>query len=147
MPLSSPSLRRFVKHALIAATGVNAPDRTQLASAFDVLCDRLRSRLHPMFGTAAVSALFARSHRVATAEFPWLRDVVPEDGERCSLAGVGAVAAQLEPEIIADGLAAVLAHDIGLLSTFIGADLVMPLVEEAWRAASLRERARTEDKR
>jgi hypothetical protein len=58
-PLSSPTLRRFVKHALIAATGANAPDRTQLAAAFDMLCDRLRARLHPMFGTAPVSALFA----------------------------------------------------------------------------------------
>ena len=33
---------------------------------------------------------------------------------------------------IADGLATVLAHDIALLSTFVGEDLVLPLVQEAW---------------
>jgi hypothetical protein len=146
MPLSSPTLRRFVKHALIAATGVKAPDPRQLASAFDMLCDRLRARLNPMFGAAPVSALFARAHRVATAEFPWLKNVVPDDGERCSLDGLDAVGG-LGADLIGDGLAAVLAHDIGLLSTFIGEDLVMPLVDESWRVASLREEARTEDKR
>jgi hypothetical protein len=146
MPSSSLTLRRFVRHALVGATGVAAPDRTQLAAAFDLLCERLRARLHPMFGSAAVGALFGRAHRVATAEFTWLNEVVPRDGERCSLKGVEAVSHQVEPEMMAEGLAAVLAHDIGLLSTFIGDDLVMPLVEEAWRSVSSRvPRAKTED--
>jgi hypothetical protein len=145
MSMSSPKLRRFVRHALVAATGVADPDRAQLLSAFDMLCDQLRARLHPMFGTPAVAGLFARAHRVAASEFPWLADVVPRDGERCSLEGLETVSGHVEADTMADGLAAVLAHDIGLLSTFIGDDLVMPLVQEAWGAASLGERpARTE---
>jgi hypothetical protein len=143
--MSSPQLRRFARHALIAATGVTAPDLAQLASAFDVLCERLRSRLHPMFGTAAIAALFARAHRVASAEFPWLAEVVPSDGERCSLDGLGTAGRDLEPDTMADGLAAILAHDIGLLSTFIGDDLVLPVVQEAWGTASPNDRGvRTE---
>jgi hypothetical protein len=145
MSMSSPKLRRFARHALVAATGATAPDPAQLASAFDVLCERLRMRLHPMFGTAAIAALFARSHRVATSDFPWLANVVPKDGERCSLDGLETVSRHLEPETMAEGLAAVLAHDIELLSTFIGDDLVMPLVQEAWGTASVSDRsARTE---
>jgi hypothetical protein len=145
MGMSSPKLRRFVRQALVAATGVADPDRAQLASAFDMLCDRLRARLHPMFGAAAVAALFARAHRVATSEFPWLSDVVPADGERCSLEGLETVRGHIAADTMADGLVALLAHDIGLLSTFIGDDLVMPLVQEAWGAASLGEGpARTE---
>jgi hypothetical protein len=31
-----------------------------------------------------------------------------------------------------EGLAAVLAHKIGLLNTFVGEDLVLPLVQQAW---------------
>src|SRR5918995_1898442 len=135
MSISSPKLRRFVRHALTAATGVATPDLAQLASAFDVLCDRLRTRLHPMFGTAAISALFARGHRMATSEFPWLADVVPKDGERCSQGGLETVSLHLEPDTMAEGFAALLAHDIGLLSTFIGEDLVMPIVQEAWGTA------------
>jgi hypothetical protein len=148
MSTNSPKLRQFVRHALVAATGVTTPNLAQLASAFDLLCDRLRTRLHPMFGTTAVSALFARAHRRATSEFPWVADILPEGGERCSLDGLEVIGPHLEPDTMADGLAALLAHDIGLLSTFIGDDLVMPLVQEAWGTASLSERpARSEGNR
>jgi hypothetical protein len=140
MSMSAPPLRRFVRYALVATTGVTAPDLPQLAAAFDVLCDRLRARLHPMFGTAAIAALFARAHRMATSEFPWLSGVLPKDGERCALDGLEALSGRLEPNTMADGLAAALAHDIGLLSTFIGDDLVMPLVQEAWGTASVSDR-------
>jgi hypothetical protein len=141
MSISSPKLRRFVRHALVAASGVTAPDLAKLAAAFDVLCDRLRTRLHPVFGGEAIAALFARAHRVARLEFPWLTELVPQDGERCSLDGLESVSRHLEPNVMAEGLAALLAHDIALLSTFIGDDLVMPLVQEAWGTASVTDRA------
>jgi hypothetical protein len=137
MPLSSAKLRRFVHHALISVGGHAVPDRPQLASSFDVLCDRLRSRLRPMFGPTAIAALIARALHVATAEFPWLADVVAKDGERCSLEGLERVSAEIELDAIQTGLAAVLAHEIGLLSAFIGEDFVMPLVQAAWETTSV----------
>lgn len=147
MSLSSPALRRFVRRALVAATGAATPTASELAAAFDLLCERLRARLYPLFGAAAISALFARAHHVATAEFTWLRDVVPNDGERCSIEGLQAVAGELDSETLQEGLAAVLAHDLGLLSTFIGEDFVMPLVQEAWGAASVAEGSDNTEKR
>ena len=39
---------------------------------------------------------------------------------------------QLEIDTLEEGLAAVLAHNIGLLSAFVGEDLVLPLVQQAW---------------
>jgi hypothetical protein len=42
--------------------------------------------------------------------------------------------------VLADGLAAILAHEIALLSAFIGDDIVLPLVEQAWGAASMTDR-------
>jgi hypothetical protein len=137
MPLSSPQLRRFVKHALVGATGQTAPDQSQLASSFDLLCERLRARLHPLFGPTAIAALFARAVHVATAEFSWLGDVVPKDGERCSLEGLDRVNGTMDRETLEEGLAAVLAHEIGLLGAFIGDDFVMPLVQAAWETASI----------
>jgi hypothetical protein len=137
MPLSPPKLRRFVHHALTGLGGGAAPSRAQLASSFDVLCDRLRTRLHPVFGPTAIAALFVRALHVATAEFPWLADVVAKDGERCSLDGLERVSAEIEIEAIHAGLAAVLAHEIGLLSAFIGEDFVMPLVQAAWETTSV----------
>jgi len=137
MPLSSPKLRRFVQHALISVGGASAQDRAQLASSFDVLCDHLRVRLHPVFGPTAIAALFVRALHVAKAEFPWLADVVATDGERCSLEGLERVSAEIELKTIRAGLAAVLAHEIGLLSAFIGEDFVMPLVQAAWETISV----------
>jgi hypothetical protein len=144
MPVSSPRLRRFVKHALVGATGARPADRAQLASSFDLLCERLRARLHPLFGPAAIAALFARALHVTTVEFPWLAHVVPKDGERCSLEGLERVSGEVERDAIEDGLAAVLAHEIGLLSAFIGEDFVMPLVEAAWGMQSPAVPTRTE---
>lgn len=131
MALSTAKLRRFVRRALVDATGQTAPDKAQLASSFDLLCERLRARLHPLFGPTAIAALFARALHVATAEFPWLTDAVPKDGARCSLEGLERVG-QIERSALEDGLATVLAHNIGLLSAFIGEDFVMPLVQAAW---------------
>src|SRR4051812_19010491 len=116
--LSPPTLRRFVRHALVAATGVSDPSRAQLASAFDVLCEQLRVRLRPLFGATAISALFARALQLATGEFPWLTKVVPKGGERCSLEALALQNDALPPASLVEGLAAVLAHDIGLLATF-----------------------------
>jgi hypothetical protein len=137
MPLSSPTLRRFVKQALVGATGRSAPDKTELALSFDLLCERLRVRLHPLFGPTALTALFARAHHVATTEFAWLADVVPKDGERCSLQGLERVGAAIDRDALEEGLAAVLAHQMGLLIAFIGEDFVMPLVQAAWEITSV----------
>ena len=137
MILSSPQLRRFVRRTLVEAAGAEALDRPQLASSFNSLCNRLRQRLQPLFGTSAVTALFARALHVATAEFPWLADVIGKNGDGCS-ANIITVP-QVEMASLEDGLAAVLAHNIGLLSTFVGDDLVLPLVQEAWGTAMLVE--------
>jgi hypothetical protein len=136
MPLSSPKLRRFVTHALIAASGTTAPDQAQLVSSFNLLCERFRARLHPLFGPAAIAALFDRARHVATAEFPWLANVVPKHGERCSLEGLER-GGEIERDALKEGLAALLAHNIELLSAFIGEDFVMPLVQAAWETTSV----------
>jgi hypothetical protein len=136
MPLSLPTLRRFARQALVGATGRTAPDKTQLASAFDRLCETLRSRLHPLFGPTASAALFARAHHLAAAEFPWLTTVIPKTGERCSLEALDRVGTAIDSDALEEGLAAVLAHDIGLLIVFIGEDFVMPLVQAAWETPS-----------
>jgi hypothetical protein len=137
MPLSSPKIRRFVQYALTDVGGAGVADRPQLASSFGIMCDRLHARLHPVFGRTAIAALFVRALHVATAEFSWLADVVAKDGERCSIEGLERVSAEIELDAIRAGLGAVLSHEIGLLSEFIGEDFVMPLVQAAWETTSV----------
>jgi hypothetical protein len=131
MTLSPPSLRRFVRRALVDATGADSPDAAQLASAFDQLCDRLRRQLTPVFGATAVNALFARAVHLAAADFPWLPEVLPSDTDPCASDRIASVDTPAI-ETVEEGLAAVLAHNIGLLNTFVGEDMVLPLVQQAW---------------
>jgi hypothetical protein len=137
VPLSSPKLRRLVKNALIAAGGDATPTLAQLAPAFDLLCDRLRSQLRPLFGGTATAALFARALHLATSEFPWLADLVSTDGEVVSRPVLERIGDSIDRDTLAEGFAAVLAHEIGLLSVFIGEDFVMPLVQAAWETTTL----------
>jgi hypothetical protein len=141
MTLTSPPLRRFARRVLVDATGVPSPNPAQLASAFDDLCGRLRRRLLPLFGTAAVTALLVRALHVTAAEFPWLSDLVRRNQDPCA-AELVAAAGSLEIAALEEGLAAVLAHNVGLLNAFIGEDLVLPLVQEAWGTSAA---PRTED--
>jgi hypothetical protein len=134
MGSDSARLRRFVRHALVSAANHGSPDAAQLHAAFDVLCEQLWRRLFPLFGESAVKALFARALHVSQAEFPWLRSVAL-DQSRCALIGLDAVSGNLAPQLVEEGLSAILAHKLGLLSAFIGDDVVLPLVEQSWGAA------------
>lgn len=131
MTLSPPTLRRFVRRALVDATGAAAPDRAQLLSVFDQLYARLHRQLQTLFGTIAVDALFQRGLHVAAADFPWLREVVGSGVDPCAGSRTALVEG-VETDTLKDGLAAVLAHAIALLSAFVGEDLVLPLVQQAW---------------
>lgn len=131
MSLSSPSLRRFVQRALVDGTGAPSPETAQLAAAFDVLCGRLHKQLQPLFGKTAVDALFARALHVTTIEFPWLGALIPRGANPCVADRLPALR-PADADQFAAGLAAVLAHNIGLLSGFVGEDLILPLVQQAW---------------
>lgn len=139
-------VRRFVRRALVDATGTLEPNRAQLATAFETLCEQLRARLQPLFGAGAVEALFGRSLHLATAEFPFLATLIPAHATRCSFDGLKTSDPEIEPEQLQAGLAAVLAQEIALLATFIGEDFVLSLVQQAWGTATrARNLTRPED--
>jgi hypothetical protein len=144
MTLSPQAIRRFVKRALVDATGAASPDRAQLAGAFDTLCGSFRDRLQPLFGSTAVNALFVRAVHLATAEFGWLNAMLPKAQDPCAFVRADGFDG-LDTAMLQDGLAAVLAHNIELLTAFVGPDLVLPLVQQAWGTATVVDAAATED--
>ncbi|HUE89526.1 MAG TPA: hypothetical protein VMO26_25905 [Vicinamibacterales bacterium] len=144
MGLSSPRLRGFVRHALVAATDVASPDAAQLGAAFHLLCDQLWMRLRPLFGELAIKALFVRALHAAQAEFPWLEGLSPAADDGCRLDGFDTLSRDLDPHMLVEGLAAILADEIGLLSAFIGDDVVLPLVEQSWGPEMVGRRTGTE---
>jgi hypothetical protein len=131
MPLSPSQLRAYVSRSLTRAAGTSTPDSAQISAAFDELCERLRSKLRPLFGAEAVSALFGRALHVAASDHPWIRNVVTGEALCGSGDDVSALSG-LDAERIHNGFVAVLAINIELLNTFIGEDLVLPLVQVAW---------------
>jgi hypothetical protein len=143
MALSAPSIRRFVRRALVDATDTASPDRAQLGTAFDTLCGSFRDRLLPLFGATAVNALFVRAVHLATAEFGWLAGVVPKTEDPCAVDRITALGG-LEIGVLEEGLAAVLAHNIELLVVLVGEDLVLPLVQQAWGTVQVVDAAGTE---
>ncbi|HTE21054.1 MAG TPA: hypothetical protein VK689_22030 [Armatimonadota bacterium] len=83
-----------------------------------------------LVGREGFHALLARALALAKAEHPWLGGVqVDATG---LLAGLEAALAGREPADADAGAAAVLAHLLGLLVTFIGAGLSRQLVSGAW---------------
>jgi hypothetical protein len=96
-----------------------------------------------LFGSTAVNTLFLRAVYLATVEFKWLDRVVPKSQDLCAVAPIASVDV-LEIGVLEEGLAAVLAHNIELLSGFVGEDLVLPLVQQAWGTVQLADTAGTE---
>jgi hypothetical protein len=133
MPLASPQLQQFVHRVLLDAAGPGPPDCSRLVSAFNSLFERLRKQLEPSFGTVAVTALFARALHVSVSDFPWLAEIVGQNGADGSASAMTRVQG-IETDRLANGLATLLANNVGLLNTFLGEDLVRPLVQKAWGA-------------
>jgi len=142
MAMSPPSIRRFVKRALIDATGRPSPDRAAIAAAFETLCASLRNRLQPLFGATAVRALFVRAVHLATAEFAWLDTILSKTQDPCAIDPANSLEG-FDVGVLEEGLAAVLAHNIELLTAFVG-HLVLPLVQQAWGTVTVVDASGTE---
>jgi hypothetical protein len=127
-----PHIREFVLRAFAQHAKNQSANAAHITATFDTLCERLRTRLQPLFGNAATQALFRRALQVATAEFEWLTPLVPRGADQCASDELARPMARLTADDLQRGLATVLAYDIALLSEFVGSDLIMPLVQEAW---------------
>jgi hypothetical protein len=143
MSLNSDHLQRFVRLVLVEAAGGVEANRSQFASGFISLRERLRQHLEPPFGSIVVTELFTRALSGAAADFPWLSEVIGKNGHEYSANAVAAIQ-HVDVSRLEDGFATVLTSTIGLLNTFIGQDLVLPLVHEAWGGDAGLGPARTE---
>ncbi len=136
MPAVSAAAETLARRVLLHEVGGRA-EPTALAEAAARADARLRGRLADLIGTTGYTTLVARAVRLAQAEVPALSRITIDAGEtgaEGSLRGVRdlAQASGGDPGATEAGLRAILAHVIGLLSTFIGEDLALRLIREAW---------------
>jgi hypothetical protein len=131
MSRAIPKLRAFAVRLIAGeAKGKNASG-TKKTAAFHVL-EKLRPPLATLMGSTGVRGLILRALTLAGAENPCLRGVqVKADG---ALDGFGATES---PEEMAEGSVILVAHLLGLLVAFIGENLTLRLLDEAWPELSL----------
>ena len=134
MSRATPKMRVFAERLIAFETTVNNSSKTKTPAAF-IVDEKLRPHLTTVMGNVGFRALLSRALALANAEVPWLRAVhVKADG---SLEGLGDLEAQVKPEEIAEGKIVLLAQLLGLLVAFIGENLTLWLVREAWPELSL----------
>jgi hypothetical protein len=135
MPETSPAARVLARRVLRHEAGGRA-EPAALAEAAERADARLRGRLASLIGPTGYTALVARAVYLAQAEVPALErvtvDALATEAEG-GLHGVREFAwATGDAGAAEAGLSAILAHVIGLLVTFIGEDLALRLIRDAW---------------
>ena len=125
MSTAPPAIRDLARRIIAFEA---ARDESPAADAVGPLrvCDRLRTPLARLAGLAGFRSLLSRALALAKAEVASLQPVrVEEDG---SLEGFDG-----------DGGAAVVAHLLGLLATFVGEPLTRQLLRDVWPDAAADE--------
>ena len=141
------NLRRIVRRALAGDRREHAPRPSVagLADAFDARSDELRQRLNVLFGAAAIDALFVHALRVAGAEHAWLADAVQLAGHGLSTKGLRQNGKTPGAATVEKALVAVLATTLEALVTFIGRDLVLPIIADTWGRQVIETSAKAEN--
>jgi hypothetical protein len=127
-------MRNFAKRLMASEAMADGSSGTDIPAAFRS-AEKLRTHLATLMGTGGFRALLARALALASAEVPWLRTVhVKGDG---SLEGPAALHEEVDPGEELEGSIVLLAQLLGLLVAFIGPNLTVRLMGEAWPQALL----------
>jgi hypothetical protein len=131
MSRATPQMHQLAKRLIAHEARENKSSGTISTAIFPVP-EKLRPLVAALVGNAGFRVLLSRALVLAKPEVPWLRAVhVKADG---SLAGPAEFEAQVDPGTIVAGRIAVLAQLLAMLREFIGENLTMQLIREAWPA-------------
>ena len=134
MSRATQEMRDFARRLMALEASETKTPRTRFPADFS-FADKLRPPLASLMGHAGYRALVSRSLVLAHTEVPWLREArVKTDG---SLELTGDIGARVDPEEILQGRVVLIAQLLGLLVAFIGQNLTLRLVGDAWPKLSL----------
>src|SRR5215208_7766038 len=137
MRQASPELKNLARR-LLAHEAKKSPSPVKLAEALDVCCQRLHKGLDPLIGGGGFRALLDRALYLAKKEQSWLNGVGIEDYPGCEFKALREAMNGKEPAVINETFTVILANVIWLLVTFIGEDIALGLIEEAWPDTKIR---------
>lgn len=126
---ASAALRTFAQDLL--ATEEASPHGPADGTAAYRVCEKLRRPLSTLAGATGFHSLVARALMLAKREVPELHKVhVGPDGALLALADIQPRSARALGEI------ALITNLLDLVASFIGEELTMSLVQDAWRRAT-----------
>jgi hypothetical protein len=127
-------MRIFAKRLIALEANGKKSAKITKQDTLDV-CEQLRPQLVTLMGVGGFRALLLRALALASAEVPWLSAVkVKADG---ALEGLEGLPAKPDLDAMLEGKVALLTQLLGLLVAFIGENLTLRLVREAWPKATL----------
>lgn len=122
-------MRDFAERLIAFETRGKKSSGTKTPAAFQVF-EKLRPHLATLMGKGGFRALLARALALASADVSWLSALhVDADG---SLEQSEDLKAQVDPKEMVEGCVVLATQLLGLLVAFIGDDLALRLVREAW---------------
>jgi len=127
----TPELKNLARR-LLAHEAKKSPSPVKLAEALEVCCQRLQKGLDPLIGAGGFRALLDRAFYLTKKEHSWLEGVALEDYPSCELRALREQINGQEAAVISETFTVILANIIWLLVTFIGEDITLGLLAEAW---------------
>ncbi|MDP3073818.1 MAG: hypothetical protein Q8N18_26270 [Opitutaceae bacterium] len=122
-------MRRLAKDLMATEGSGDESSETKSQAAFRV-CEKLRPHLATLMGNSGYWAHLSRALALAKAEVPWLRTVrVKADG---AFEGLEELQAQVGADVFFEGGVVLVAQVLGLLVAFVGEDLTLRMVRDAW---------------
>ena len=121
---------RNIAERLIAHETSESESSGKKTGANFPVCEKLCPHLSTLMGSTGYRALLARALARAQVEIPSLRAVqVDADG---SITGFDKLEARAAPDELAKAPVALVVQLFGLLSAFIGEDLMLHIVRDVW---------------
>jgi hypothetical protein len=100
--------------------------------AIESCCQRLHDRLDRLIGAGGFRALLNRALYLAKKKHTWLEGVGIQDYPGCQFKDLREAAKGKKPATVNEACTLMLANVIWLLVTFIGEDITIGLIQEAW---------------
>jgi hypothetical protein len=132
----SPQLRELASRLIAYETGEDGHGAFKTARAIQV-SEKLRPQLATIMGNRGFQALVSRSLALAKTTAPGLNGV--QVNPVGTVEGAEALHKQLAPSEFSECSIVLLAQLLGLMVAFIGTELTLWLVREAWPGAPLHD--------
>ncbi|HEV2693035.1 MAG TPA: response regulator [Verrucomicrobiae bacterium] len=124
---NAPKLKKIARQLMLAEAATGKPAEKDVPAVFQV-CDKLRTPLIQLMGSAGFHSLLTRSLALVKEDVQWL------DGVQVNAEGTLTGIKTLEPRTAAAGEAMLVSQLLGLLLTLIGPSVTLQLLRDTWPA-------------